>query len=111
MCSDDDLIYPNRLFTSSSSTKQDSSVDWISVEPGHDQRPTTLPKFDEKVGPTFPVGICPSPAIFYEQMIPDFLFDYIVMCTNTRARLYFDNISSSSGNQQSWKPVRLSSRF
>jgi hypothetical protein len=38
-------------------------------------------------------------------MLPDSLFDHIVACTNNRARVYFDTISLSSQNQQTWKLV------
>ncbi|CAF4843552.1 unnamed protein product, partial [Rotaria magnacalcarata] len=103
--SDDDLIYPNDSIISSSNSRQNNNDDWILVEPDHDQRPKTLPKFNEKVGPTFPVGSGPLPATFYNEMLPDSLFDHIVMCTNTRARVYFDSISSTSDIQTTWKLV------
>lgn len=110
-CSDDDLIYPNRLITSSSIIGQNTNDDWILVEPGHDQRPKALPEFKKKVGPAFPVDSCSTPATFYNEMLPDSLFDHIVMCTNTRARVYFHSILPSSQSQNTWKSVRLFSRF
>ncbi len=80
--------------------------DWIPVEPGHDQRPKTLAEFNEKIRPTLFVDPCPLLATFYNEMLPDSLFDHIVMCTNTRARVHFDSILSSSQNQATWEPVR-----
>ncbi|CAF4294151.1 unnamed protein product, partial [Rotaria sordida] len=105
ICNDDDHIYSKRLITSSSTTTQNDNNDWILVKSGHDQRPKILPEFKEKAGPTFPVDCCSSPATFYNEMPPDSLFDYIVTCTNTRARVYFDNIPSSSQSQEIWKLV------
>lgn len=111
-CSDDNVTYPNHLAASSSNSRQNGNGNWMPVEPVHDQRPKALPKFDVKVGSKFPVGPCPLPVTFYKQMLPDSLFDYIVMCTNTRACLYFNSVSSSSsGFQQAWKFVELFSRF
>jgi hypothetical protein len=110
-CSDDDLIYPNRLTTSSSIIRQNTIDDWIPVEPGQDQRPKVLPEFNEKIGPSFPVDSWSTPATFYNEMLPDSLFDHIVTCTNTRARVYFDNMLSSSQSQETWKLVILFSRF
>jgi hypothetical protein len=88
-------------------TIQNVKDDWISVEPGHDQRPKALPEIKEKAGPTFPVNSCSSPSTFYNEMLPDSLFDHIVTCTNTRVRIYFNSISSSSQSQERWKLVRL----
>ncbi|CAF1555641.1 unnamed protein product [Rotaria magnacalcarata] len=47
----------------------------------------------------------PSPATFYNEMLPDSLFDHIVVCTNSRARAHFNNILSSSQSQETWKLV------
>ena len=90
-----------------SSARHNNNDDWIVAEPGQDQRPEDLPDFNENVGPTFPVGASPSMATFYNEMLPNSLFDHIVMCTNTRARVYFDHILPSSESEDTWKPVSL----
>ncbi len=91
----------------SSNERQNTDENWLSVGLENDKRPRALPDFLEPVGPTFPVGPNPPPSAFYNEMLPDSLFDYILMCTNTRARVYFHNISSSSSDQEAWKPVRF----
>ena len=90
----------------SSTTIQNTNDSWNFVEPDHDQRPNVLPDFKEKSGPTFHVGSNVSPATFYNEMLPDSLFDHIVTWTNTRARVYFDKMILSSPSQPKWKPVR-----
>ena len=90
-------------------TTPNGNDDWISVEPGRDQRSKPLPEFKEKARPTFPVNSLSSLSTFYNEMLPDSLFDHIVTCTNSRARVYFNKISlsSSSQSQEKWKLVRL----
>ncbi|CAF2024462.1 unnamed protein product [Rotaria magnacalcarata] len=103
---DDDVYLPhemNKLM--SSNVQQNNNDDWLLVEPDSDQRPEDLPEFKEKIGPTFAVGSSPSPATFYNEMLPDSLFDHIVVCTNSRARAHFNNILSSSQSQETWKLV------
>ncbi|CAF1095126.1 unnamed protein product [Rotaria sp. Silwood1] len=103
--SDDDIIYPHRSTSYSSILQQTTNEQWTLVEPGSDKIPKVLPDFNEKVGPTFSVSSCPSPSDFYNEMLPDSLFDYIVICTNTRAHLHFGTPISSSESKESWKPV------
>ena len=88
------------------SSIQIGNDEWIWVEPGRDQRPKVLSEFKEKPGPTFPVDCSSPPSIFYNEMLPDSLFDHIVTRTNNRARVYFSNTSSSSQSQEMWKHVR-----
>lgn len=111
LSSDDDLIYPNSSTSSSSYSLQSIDGQWTLVEPGEDNISRVLPTFQEKVGPNFSVGSCPSPADFYNEMLPDSLYDHIVICTNTRARVHFSNTVPSSQSKESWKPVRLFLRF
>ena len=106
-CSDDDTVYPKPPINASSSFSQSNNAPWSFVQPGHDQRSKPLSGFRENVGPTFPIGSSPSPSVFHNQMLPDSLFDYIVMCTNTRARVYFDGTVSSSQSREAWKSVSL----
>ena len=105
--SDDELIYSKHSSNVLSSARHNNNDDWVLVEPGQDQRSKDLPDLKENVGPTFPVGASPSMATFYSEMLSDSLFDHIVMCTNTGARVYFDHILSSSESQDTWKPVDL----
>jgi hypothetical protein len=106
VCSDDDRIYPNQLVTSLSASQYVDDK-WNFVEPGHDQRPNILPDFKEKTGPTFSVDSSSSPATFFNEMLPDSLYDYILTCTNTRARIHYDSIPLSPQYQEKWKAVRL----
>lgn len=102
----DDDMYPKQPVTSLS-TSQYVDDKWIFVEPGHDQRPNILPDFNEKTGPTFSVDSSSSPATFFNEMLPDSFYDYILTCTNTRARMHYESIPLSPETQNKWKPVRL----
>lgn len=106
ICSDDNCTYPNQKNILSSTTIQNTNDSWNFVEPDHDQRPNVLPDFKEKSGPTFHISSNVSPATFYNEMLPDSLFDHIVTWTNTRARVYFDKMILSSPSQPKWKLVR-----
>ncbi|CAF4390304.1 unnamed protein product, partial [Rotaria magnacalcarata] len=99
------MVNQNTYYDYSSNVQQNNNDDWLLVEPDSDQRPEDLPEFKEKIGPTFAVGSSPSPATFYNEMLPDSLFDHIVVCTNSRARAHFNNILSSSQSQETWKLV------
>ncbi|CAF2042071.1 unnamed protein product [Rotaria magnacalcarata] len=103
--SDDDVVYPNRSNISSSNVEQNINDNWTFVEPGRDQRSKALPNFEENIGPTFQVNSCHLPATFYNEMLPDSLFDHVVKSTNTRARVYSESIMASSKKQETWKPI------
>ena len=110
ICSDDDYIYSNQL-VASLSISQHVVDKWIFVEPGHDERPNILPDFKEKTGPTFLVDSSSSAPTFFNEMLPDSLYDYIVTCTNTRACIYYDTNPLSPQSKEKWKFVRLFSTY
>lgn len=98
-------MYPNA--GNSSGTTRTNGERWIFVESDHDKRPNDLADFNQNVGPTFPVVTPVLPAAFYNEMLPDELFDYITKCTNIQARVHFNNVASSQSTLKSWRPVRL----
>ena len=99
------------MINPSNNLQQNIDEKWAFVNPQTDHSPKVLPNFNEQIGPTFSVSSSPSPADFYNQMLPDSLFDHIVMCTNTRARIYFESTVPSSQHQEKWKPVRFFQDF
>jgi hypothetical protein len=103
--SDDENIYPAKVITTGAEcAKNVSEEQWKFVTKETDRRPKCLPDFNEPSGPTFTLPTCPMPSDFYKKMLPDFLFDHIVKCTNLRAQRHFSNILTK--NDKCWREVR-----
>lgn len=109
--SDDDALYPKTLSELSIQPNKKHDEEWVFVQPGTDKNKKNAHEFKEKSGPTFSLSLPVSPSVFYQELLPDSLFDHLVKCTNTRARVYFEHKSVSSPSQKTWKSVRFFRRF
>ncbi len=95
---------------------QNTNDNWVTIEPGHDRRPKVLLEFKENVGSLFPIDSCSTTATSYNEMLPDSLFEHIVMCTNARIcpdiRRSFSNIDQGKercDNMLSYRSLFLDS--
>lgn len=104
LCSDDENIHPSTKEKRKSLPKKKLSDEkWIFVSETNDCRPSPLPDFLQLAGPTFVVPPNPNPSDFYNQTLPDSLFEHIAKCTNIRAKLHFTNVDT---NGSSWREVK-----
>jgi hypothetical protein len=105
--SDDETVYPRPRINKLQKVRSNIEEKWHFVQTVDDVRPEPLTDFTEKAGPTFFVGPTPPPSVFFREMLPDELFDHIVMCTNTRARVHFQSSAATPNGRNKWKEASV----